>query len=359
VPTTTSYRKQALKLAARLTELNHAVAFNGARAVSVTNHGYFTRGVDRMHDSNDRLARARAVDARLTKLIDEYGDSLGDKRSLRAAHNALGRAEAIHSESHKIVLHERKLLQSIHRSEHKAQSLSAGAVVKYHNHRLLASRQDMHRSHMALGQATKALHALYHIPKSRMMQFELQHGAASKRKNLLNPEMTRNKARVEQRQQVVGTLRTQVLRMARHEVGVREVGGENLGRRINTYRRSVLGYNGEGYAWCAAFASWLYNRAGAPLVDKNGDVWTVKIADWAKKNHDWHPQGTSYKPKPGDLIFFKYSEGAPYYVNHVGIVESVKNGQVHTIEGNWNDQVSRNTWSLGYGPIVGYVSMGQ
>ena len=56
-------------------------------------------------------------------------------------------------------------------------------------------------------------------------------------------------------------------------------------------------------------------------------------------------------PEPCDQIFFYDSKGE---INHTGIVESVENGVVHTIEGNTSDKVMRRQYPLGSSKIAGY-----
>ena len=56
-------------------------------------------------------------------------------------------------------------------------------------------------------------------------------------------------------------------------------------------------------------------------------------------------------PKPGDQIFFGTSLDN---ATHTGIVESVDNKQVHTIEGNTSDQVARRNYSLSNSRNLGY-----
>ena len=41
--------------------------------------------------------------------------------------------------------------------------------------------------------------------------------------------------------------------------------------------------------------------------------------------------------------------------DHIGLVESVKDGKVYTIEGNSSDSVKRNVYDLGDKRIDGYV----
>ena len=44
------------------------------------------------------------------------------------------------------------------------------------------------------------------------------------------------------------------------------------------------------------------------------------------------------------------------FADHIGIVESVSNGIIHTIEGNSNNQVRRNTYRIGHGNIRGFAT---
>lgn len=60
----------------------------------------------------------------------------------------------------------------------------------------------------------------------------------------------------------------------------------------------------------------------------------------------------SYTPQAGDIIYF--DKGGVGESHHVGIVEYVENGIVHTIEGNKNSQVMRGHYELTYKGIMGY-----
>ncbi len=55
-----------------------------------------------------------------------------------------------------------------------------------------------------------------------------------------------------------------------------------------------------------------------------------------------------YTPKRCDIVYFKTGR------SHVGIVESVSGGQLHTIEGNTSDKVARRSYSLNNATITGY-----
>jgi len=112
--------------------------------------------------------------------------------------------------------------------------------------------------------------------------------------------------------------------------------------------------------WCADFVSWIYDQAGYPLQpDPNWDVSYVpniqSIGEQNGKFH-WHPQGSGYKPKPGDF--------AIHGTNHVNIFVSSVGGTSQYIGGDQGSGpypggsvVSVETGSGYYdNGITGYVS---
>ena len=63
-------------------------------------------------------------------------------------------------------------------------------------------------------------------------------------------------------------------------------------------------------------------------------------------------QTNTYTPREGDIIFFDWdSDGL---VNHVGIVKKVKDGKIHTIEGNSGDACKKLEYNSGDSRILGY-----
>ena len=63
----------------------------------------------------------------------------------------------------------------------------------------------------------------------------------------------------------------------------------------------------------------------------------------------------SYVPSPGDIIFFDWGDDGS--IDHVGIVEYVEDGEVHTVEGNSGDRVRRRNYMCGSQEIYGYGLM--
>ena len=143
-----------------------------------------------------------------------------------------------------------------------------------------------------------------------------------------------------------GNQRADIIGVAKTQVGYLE--GSNNNNKYGSY------FGSNNVSWCAYFIVWCARQA-------NIDSSVIKTTGWA----DADDLGVSYKsrgsytPNSGDIIIFDY---APYstktpassYGDHVGLVEYVENGYVHTIEGNSNDQVRRGSYSLSYSEIKGY-----
>ena len=108
---------------------------------------------------------------------------------------------------------------------------------------------------------------------------------------------------------------------------------------------------GSRVEWCACFVSWCANECGyidAGIIPKfaSCDVGMT----WFKDHSRW--QSNTYTPREGDIIFFDWdSDGL---ANHVGIVEKVEDGKVHTIEGNSSDACKRLQYNSVDSRILGY-----
>ena len=121
---------------------------------------------------------------------------------------------------------------------------------------------------------------------------------------------------------------------------------DRLGNFYNTAKN--------GYMWCEVFVDWLFvtcfgETTGREMICqplRSAGAGCSGSADYYKSAGRWHNS-----PERGDQIFFSYAAGE---VSHTGIVESVGNGQVVTIEGNTTDQVGRRSYSLNDGRIYGY-----
>lgn len=106
--------------------------------------------------------------------------------------------------------------------------------------------------------------------------------------------------------------------------------------------------------WCAAWAMNMLDQHD--VLDLDGlrnRAYTPTIEKWAR---DKGIYGTpdQYTPKPGDAILFDW-QGKRGSTDHIGIVEKVEDGWVHTIEGNASDRVMRRKFKLDDPNIDGYV----
>lgn len=111
-----------------------------------------------------------------------------------------------------------------------------------------------------------------------------------------------------------------VIRIAEKEVGVREAGAENCGRRVEEYLKYV-GF-GKGSPWCAALVSFVFREAG---FVRPRTAWCPAL----------FPEGRVVSApalRPG-LVFGIYFP-ALGRVGHCGIVAGTFGDQVFTIEGN-------------------------
>jgi hypothetical protein len=82
--------------------------------------------------------------------------------------------------------------------------------------------------------------------------------------------------------------------------------------------------------WCADFAAWVWQKAGASVNYQfiNGDLNSsaASFYEWGVANGTWHPVGSGYVPQPGDVAV--YGLDIPALVaQHVAVVTSFTPGQ--------------------------------
>lgn len=108
---------------------------------------------------------------------------------------------------------------------------------------------------------------------------------------------------------------------------------------------------GSRVEWCACFVSWVAEQCGyidADILPRF--AWCPSGSQWFEERNEW--QNSGYTPRPGDIIFFDWEQDGE--CDHVGIVESVADGKVNTIEGNSGDSCRRRSYDLGSVDIYGY-----
>ena len=154
--------------------------------------------------------------------------------------------------------------------------------------------------------------------------------------------------------------RDRILRAAASLVGVRggSAAHHQLVNEYNSVRPLPVGYAvKDSDDWCDIFVTTVFQREGlSGLIGRECGV--ERHIQIFKRLGIWNENGAA-TPKAGDIITFNWDQdNQPNngFADHIGIVESVSNGIIHTIEGNSNDQVRRKTYRIGHGNIRGFAS---
>ena len=150
------------------------------------------------------------------------------------------------------------------------------------------------------------------------------------------------------------------------------VNGERKGNQaIIDLAMGELGNNGDKYTdwyglsrgtpYCNIFVTWLmYNTSDNlyngqyPSKTECNDAYTVATSQWFMEQNRWGDRNYD-KLVAGDIIYFDWDGGG---VDHVGIVKSVENDFIITIEGNsTNALVCENKYRRDSSVIFGYGLM--
>ena len=134
------------------------------------------------------------------------------------------------------------------------------------------------------------------------------------------------------------TLASRTLSIAKSQLNFGEIPkGSNWGVHVQKYLESV-GINFPA-SWCMAFVYWCTNQGCKEMGIVNPLVKTGGVLNqWNKVN-----KAMKFKePKVGDIFIMDFGGGK----GHTGFVTSVKDGRIQTIEGNSNDEGSREGFEV-------------
>ena len=156
--------------------------------------------------------------------------------------------------------------------------------------------------------------------------------------------------------------RDRVLRAAANLVGVRSgsAAHHQLVKDYNSINPLPVGYavkNSDD--WCDVFVTTVFQREGlSHLIGRECGV--ERHIQIFKRLGIWNEDGAS-TPKAGDIITFNWDQDSQQnngFADHIGIVERVENGLIHTIEGNSGvvGTVKRNVYHIGHGNIRGFAT---
>lgn len=115
----------------------------------------------------------------------------------------------------------------------------------------------------------------------------------------------------------------------------------------------LYGWNVQNQPWCDVFvdagfiACFGYDIGSAMTYQYAGcsGAACAQSANYYKSRGAWYQT-----PELGDQVFFLVGGG----INHTGIVTSVGNGSIVTVEGNSSDMVARRSYAIGSQQIAGF-----
>lgn len=150
---------------------------------------------------------------------------------------------------------------------------------------------------------------------------------------------------------------TRAIDTAITQLGIAENSGHNDGVPAERYMR------GDELAWCCGFVLYCNEHSDDPLIAKNQSTYykcrtvTGFIAYMRERGVFWPRSARA--PQANDIIFFgKAFADVGVKGNHVGIVEFLEGGRVHTVEGNTSNKVARRSYLTSDGTILGYARPG-
>jgi len=168
-------------------------------------------------------------------------------------------------------------------------------------------------------------------------------------------------------------LRQRIVAIAEAQVGYQTAPSDTYCNRFSAhwYSGRSCGNGNWQEEWCADFAAWVWQQAGAEVTYQyvNGDLnsSSASFFEWGEAHGTWHPVGSHYVPQPGDVAVYGLDATA-LTAQHVAVVTAVPPGQrgPAVVNGDGDrtafsavetgtDQVDADVQGRG-DPLSGYVS---
>ena len=146
-------------------------------------------------------------------------------------------------------------------------------------------------------------------------------------------------------------LGSEALKIAKTQLGVREVGGANRGKQVEEYLAAAK--VAPGNPWCASFITWSLEQAGHKMP---GGGW-AGVQTWVR-NAEQGANGlkivSAADARPGDIVAYDWGGQNDFGADgHIGFLDStVKDGKFTALEGNNADAVNSVPRSMGSAHIV-------
>jgi hypothetical protein len=124
-----------------------------------------------------------------------------------------------------------------------------------------------------------------------------------------------------------------------------EIGGQNMGPWVRYF---MDGHQGDAWPWCAGFDTYVVKQAAAlsGIPSKLPRTYSCDVLGmWAKNSAKWvaGDSGNLLSVKPGHLFLVRKSHND---WQHTGIVVEMAKDYCVTIEGNTNDEGSREGYEV-------------
>jgi hypothetical protein len=127
-------------------------------------------------------------------------------------------------------------------------------------------------------------------------------------------------------------LRARIVSTAESQIGYTTDPLGTYCNKYSAYWHSGAGNCGNGNLneeWCADFAAWVWQRAGAAVTYQyvSGDLNSsaASFYEWGVSRGTWHPAGSGYVPVPGDVAVYGLDVGS-LVADHVAIVIGYQSG---------------------------------
>jgi hypothetical protein len=126
-------------------------------------------------------------------------------------------------------------------------------------------------------------------------------------------------------------LRSRIVAIAEGQLGYQTDPPDSYCNKFSAYWQSGTACSNGlmSEEWCADFAAWAWQRAGAVVTYQyvSGDLNSsaASFYEWGVAHGTWHPVGSRYVPQPGDVAVYGL-DTAILVAQHVAVVTSYASG---------------------------------
>jgi hypothetical protein len=127
-------------------------------------------------------------------------------------------------------------------------------------------------------------------------------------------------------------LRSRIVAVAEGQLGYQTDPPNSYCNKFSAYWQSgtTCGNGLMSEEWCADFAAWVWQKAGAVVSYQyiNGDLNSsaASFYQWGVAHGTWHPVGSRYVPQPGDVAVYGL-DTATLAAQHVAVVTGYSSGE--------------------------------